>query len=55
MLLINISNCVRQLLVSDSRHPDRASGCSIKLIRKFKHGRIGWDLFIAQDADLRPA
>ena len=36
---------VRQLLVPDPRHPDRDLA-TIKLIRKFKHGRIGWDQFI---------
>ena len=45
-MLIAISNWHRQLLVPDARHPDRASGCSIKLIRKFQRGRMGWDLFI---------
>ena len=54
LMLVGISQLVRQLLVPDPRHPVRI-WLTIKLIRKFKHGRIGWDQFVIKVPDLRPA
>ena len=44
-LLITISHDTARLLVPDSRDSDRL-WLIIKMIRKFKHGRMGWDLFM---------